>query len=148
MSYMIFFVFINFPSNWVIDVKGIKNGVVLGAFLTFVGCTIRCFVNVHFAFVIIGQVICAIAQPFLLNAPMKIASRWYMPKNVMNVNYIEITCNGYTISGQYYWYCSRICSPFTICLRYGLEYKGTFLSVTFSGGNYIGCCCYLDNCLL
>jgi FLVCR family feline leukemia virus subgroup C receptor-related protein len=79
MSYMIFFVILNFPSNWVIDVKGIKKGVVIGASLTFLGCLIRCLVKVGFGFVIVGQVFCAIAQPFLLNAPMKIAIRWFMP---------------------------------------------------------------------
>lgn len=82
MSYMIFFVILNFPSNWVIDVKGIKKGVVIGASLTFLGCLIRCLVKVSFAFVVVGQVFCAIAQPFLINAPMKIATRWFMPQNV------------------------------------------------------------------
>lgn len=82
MSYMVFFIILNFPSNWVIDVKGIKKGVVIGASLTFLGCLIRCLVKVGFAFVILGQVFCAIAQPFLLNAPMKIATRWFMPQNV------------------------------------------------------------------
>lgn len=84
MSYLVFFVFLNFPSNWVIDVKGIKKGVVIGASLTFLGCLIRCLVKVGFAFVIIGQIFCAIAQPFLLNAPMKIATRWFMPQNVIS----------------------------------------------------------------
>lgn len=88
MSYLIFFVFLNFPSNWVIDVKGIKKGVVIGASLTFLGCLIRCLVKVSFAFVILGQVFCAIAQPFILNAPMKIATRWFMPRNVI-INWIQ-----------------------------------------------------------
>lgn len=85
MSYLIFFVILNFPSNWVIDVKGIKKGLVIGAALTFLGCLIRCLVRVSFAFVIIGQVFCSIAQPFILNASMKIATRWFMPKNVHSV---------------------------------------------------------------
>lgn len=84
MSYLIFYVVVNFPSNWVIDVKGIKKGVVIGACLTCIGCLIRCLVRVSFAFVIAGQVFCAIAQPFLTNAPMKIATRWYTKKNVIN----------------------------------------------------------------
>lgn len=82
MSYMIFYIFINFPSNWILDVKGIKKGIVIGSCLTCLGCAIRCLVKVSFTFVIIGQVFCAIAQPFITNAPMKIATRWYMPQNV------------------------------------------------------------------
>lgn len=79
---MIFYIFINFPSNWILDVKGIKKGIVIGSCLTCLGCAIRCLVKVSFTFVIIGQVFCAIAQPFITNAPMKIATRWYMPQNV------------------------------------------------------------------
>jgi hypothetical protein len=30
---------------------------------------------------IIGQFLCAIAQPFILNAPTKIATRWFIPQN-------------------------------------------------------------------
>lgn len=82
MSYMIAYVFVNFPSNWVLDAKGIKKGIVIGGVLTSIGAGIRCMVDESFYFVIIGQVICAIAQPFILNAPTKIAIRWFTPKNV------------------------------------------------------------------
>lgn len=82
MSYMIVYVFINFPSNWVLDVKGIRKGIIIGAVLTCVGSAFRCFVTTHFAFVILGQVICAIGQPFILNAPTKIAIRWFLPQSV------------------------------------------------------------------
>ena len=77
MSYMILYVFVNFPSNWVLDVKGIKKGIVVGSVLTLLGTGIRCMVKYHFAFVVVGQIICASGQPFLLNAPMKIATRWF-----------------------------------------------------------------------
>jgi MFS family permease len=81
---MIMYVFINFPSNWVLDVKGIKKGIVTGGVLTVIGSGIRCLASYSFYFVIIGQVVCAIGQPFILNAPSKIAVRWFMPKNVIN----------------------------------------------------------------
>jgi hypothetical protein len=79
---MIVYLFINFPSNWVLDVKGIRKGIVIGAVFTAVGAGFRCFITTHFAFVILGQVVCAIGQPFILNAPTKIAVRWFLPKNV------------------------------------------------------------------
>ena len=82
MSYMVAYIFINFPSNWVLDVKGIKKGIVVGSVLTLLGTGVRTMVKYNFIFMIIGQIICAIGQPFLLNAPMKIATRWFMPKNV------------------------------------------------------------------
>lgn len=74
---MILYTFVNFPSNWVLDVKGIKKGIVCGSVLTLLGTGVRSMVKYSFAFVIIGQVFCAIGQPFLLNAPMKIATRWF-----------------------------------------------------------------------
>lgn len=82
MSYLICYVFINFPSNWVLDVKGIKKGIITGSVFTAIGAGIRCLVNYSFQFVIIGQFMCAIAQPFIMNAPTKIATRWFLPKNV------------------------------------------------------------------
>jgi len=78
MSYQIMYVIINFPANWVLDVRGIKKGIVVGAVLTAVGAGFRCMVDFSFGFVILGQIICAIAQPFILNAPTKIAIRWYV----------------------------------------------------------------------
>ena len=85
MCYMITYVLVNFPSNWVLDVKGIKKGVVVGAVFTAVGAGFRCLITTHFAFVILGQILCAIGQPFILNAPTKIAFRWFLPKNVILV---------------------------------------------------------------
>lgn len=84
MCYMIVYVIVNFPSNWVLDVQGIKKGMVVGAVLTALGAAIRCLITTHFAFVIVGQILCAIAQPFILNAPTKIAVRWFLPKSVIN----------------------------------------------------------------
>ena len=82
LLYMIMYLFINFPSNWILDVKGIRKGVIIGAVLTALGAGIRAFINISFVYVIIGQVFCAIAQPFILNAPAKIATFWFKEKNV------------------------------------------------------------------
>lgn len=54
MSYMVLYVIVNFPSNWVLDVRGIQKGIVVGAVLTAVGTAFRCLVTTHFAFVILG----------------------------------------------------------------------------------------------
>lgn len=116
---MIFFVILNFPSNWVIDVKGIKKGVVIGASLTFLGCLIRCLVKVSFAFVVVGQVFCAIAQPFLINAPMKIATRWFMPQNVLFFYYSEIVSHGRVDSRKYHWNSNWFSYSSSFCILIG-----------------------------
>ena len=79
MCYMVIYVFVNFPSNWVLDVRGVKKGIVVGAVVTAIGAAFRCLVSTNFYFVIAGQILCGIAQPFILNAPTKIAVRWFMP---------------------------------------------------------------------
>lgn len=118
MSYMLFYIFVNFPSNWVIDVKGIKKGIVIGSLMTLLGCMIRCLVKVGFAFVVAGQVFCAIGQPFILNAPMKIATRWFMPQNVNNFNIeLEILSHGHTVSRKYHWNSNRISDSSHIRIR-------------------------------
>ena len=82
MCYMVIYTFVNFPSNWVIDVRGIKKGIVVGAVVTSLGAAIRCLITYNFFFTIAGQILCGIAQPFILNAPTKIAVRWFLPESV------------------------------------------------------------------
>jgi len=97
MSYMLCYGFVNFPSNWVLDVQGIRRGMIYGAVFTSLGAAIRCLVATDFSFVIVGQIFCAIAQPFILNATGKIAIRWFTPKNVIIVQ----------LSDLLHWQCYR-----------------------------------------
>ena len=92
MSFLVFYVIFNFPSNWIIDEKGIKLGVVIGTMATGLGCAIRCLAGLSFNYVIVGQVLCAIGQPFLTNAAMKIGTRWFLPKNVHFINIEQESC--------------------------------------------------------
>lgn len=150
MSYMLFYIFVNFPSNWVIDVKGIKKGVVIGSSITFLGCLIRCLVRFGFAFVIIGQVFCAIAQPFLLNAPMKIATRWYMPQNVIIPLSQEIIGYGCPHSRQHHRHCCRIPDSTSVRLRhrYAIKCKRPFLRSAPGRTNNRSNHCYSDHDIL
>lgn len=82
MMYMIMYIFVNFPSNWILDVKGIRKGVIIGSVATALGAGIRSLCDLSFKFVLVGQFFCAIGQPFLLNAPAKIATFWFNEKHV------------------------------------------------------------------
>lgn len=77
MLYMIMYIIVNFFSNWVLDTKGIRVGVLIGTLLTAVGAFFRCFINTSFSFVVFGQMLCATGQPFILNAPAKISTFWF-----------------------------------------------------------------------
>ncbi len=49
----------------------------LGSVLTTVGMVVKCFINSGFEICIFGQVLAAIGQPFILNAPAKLAAVWF-----------------------------------------------------------------------
>ncbi|KAL4450799.1 hypothetical protein ABPG74_011641 [Tetrahymena malaccensis] len=79
MSYMFFYVLITFPSNFLLS-KSLKYGIWLGSILTILGGWVRIFINNSFWWAIFGQILGAIGQPFILNAPSKIAAVWFKPK--------------------------------------------------------------------
>ncbi|EGR34572.1 major facilitator superfamily protein, putative [Ichthyophthirius multifiliis] len=79
LVFMLLYIFVNFPSNYVLGLN-CKNGVLLGAAFTIIGSWIRVLVNKSFWYVILGQILGAIGQPFILNAPAKIATEWFIPK--------------------------------------------------------------------
>jgi len=82
-SFMMLYAFINFPSSWIIDIKGIRKALLIGIILTCLGAAIRILINIDFAFMIIGQFFCAAGQPFILNATTKVAVRWFLPQSVL-----------------------------------------------------------------
>lgn len=49
----------------------------MGTVLTAAGMLIKCFINYGFWICILGQVFCAAAQPFISNAPAKVAAVWF-----------------------------------------------------------------------
>jgi fucose permease len=76
-SYCLWFIPMNFPSTYVLDKYGLKVGVMLGFAIQVCGFWVRCFVNKSFWFVLVGQTISAIGQPFTYNAPAKLTSNWF-----------------------------------------------------------------------
>lgn len=70
-------------SSWVYEHWGIKTGIVVGAILQAIGAWLRYFSSFvndptgRFALAIIGQTICAIGQPFILNVCTPYAALWF-----------------------------------------------------------------------
>jgi fucose permease len=80
LVYMGVYLIMNFPSNYIIDKYGCRVGVVLGIVLTAIGMIIKCFINYSFTICVFGQMIAAIGQPFLTNAPAKVSALWFSEK--------------------------------------------------------------------
>ena len=73
---------LNFPVNWIVDVKGPRISICIGGILIMVGGAIRCLINFSFVFLIIGQIICACGEVFLSNCITKIVVNWFAPRTV------------------------------------------------------------------
>jgi len=79
-SYMIFYLIMCIPASFFIDKFGIVKGVGLGAILMAAGGAIKGFSGNSFTLVLGGQILFAIAQPFVINAPTAVAARWFPVK--------------------------------------------------------------------
>ena len=80
---MLFHPIFSFLANFIIDGYGIKNGLHFGLVFTIIGAGSRIFINNSFWFVILGQSLAAIGNPFITNGPSKIASNWFFSKDVL-----------------------------------------------------------------
>ncbi|CEG81324.1 hypothetical protein RMATCC62417_15539 [Rhizopus microsporus] len=74
-------------SSWAYDHWSIKTGIIIGCVLQVIGAWVRYFSNfVHdstgkLALAMIGQVICAFGQPFILNVCTPYAALWFSAKS-------------------------------------------------------------------
>ena len=79
-SFMVLYIIFCIPASYFIDTYGIVKGVGLGVILTVVGALLKAFSGSSFNMVLAGQIILAIAQPFVINAPTALAARWFPVK--------------------------------------------------------------------
>ncbi|CAD8157072.1 unnamed protein product [Paramecium pentaurelia] len=66
-----------FPASYLIMYKGSSMSVKIGAILTLLGVFSRCLVRQSFIYVLIGQTLCGIARPLILNAQASVAVEWF-----------------------------------------------------------------------
>ncbi len=79
-SYMIFYLIMSIPASYYIDRFGIVKGVGVGAILMVAGAALKGFSGNSFTMVLAGQILLAIAQPFVINAPTAVSARWFPVK--------------------------------------------------------------------
>jgi MFS family permease len=77
MLYLIVFLVGCLPASYVIDTYGIRVGVGAGATLAAAGGVLKGLLASSFLAVLGGQLLLAIAQPFVLNAATAVAARWF-----------------------------------------------------------------------
>lgn len=72
----------NFPANFVIDSKGLRVSFLIGSGLYAAGIFLFTLVNKGYFFVLIGAILISLGQPFIVNCPAKVATFWFLSKNV------------------------------------------------------------------
>jgi len=77
MCFMVVYIPMFYPAAWLIDKKGFRASVGLGAVMTAVFGLARGIFASNFTLVFISQVGLAAAQPFIIGATTTIASRWF-----------------------------------------------------------------------
>lgn len=82
--YMVAYVPLIFPATWLLDRRGLRLTALLGSGLNCVGAWLKC-ASVSpdlFGVTVTAQVICSVAQVFILGLPSRIASVWFGPREV------------------------------------------------------------------
>jgi cyanate permease len=77
MVFMIVYIVAVLPAAWLIDTKGFRIAVGLGALLTALGALGRGLFARDFAPVFVFQVVVAVGQPFVVGSITKLAARWF-----------------------------------------------------------------------
>ncbi|XP_008197851.2 heme transporter FLVCR2 isoform X2 [Tribolium castaneum] len=95
LVFMISFILLCLPANQFIEKYNLRNTALLSSGLTTLGNLIKLFSISpdRFYVVIIGQVLCAIAQVFMTSVPSKLASTWFGPDEVSTACAVAIFGN-------------------------------------------------------
>ncbi|KAM8726575.1 choline/ethanolamine transporter FLVCR1 [Acanthopagrus schlegelii] len=82
--YMVVYVPLIFPATWLLDRKGLRLTALLGAGLNCAGAWLKCASASpeRFGVTVTAQVVCSVAQVFILGLPSRIASVWFGPREV------------------------------------------------------------------
>lgn len=105
----------NFPANHIIDTKGLRLSLLIGTSLYCAGLALFAMINAGYHWVLLGAILVALGQPFVINCPAKVATFWFKSENVCSYLYIEAICNGFDDWAQYY--CHRSGNSFAYFIR-------------------------------
>ncbi|KAK5612341.1 Feline leukemia virus subgroup C cellular receptor [Crenichthys baileyi] len=82
--YMLAYIPLIFPATWLLDRRGLRLTALLGSGLNCAGAWLKCasVSPERFGVTVAAQVICSVAQVFILGLPSRIASVWFGPREV------------------------------------------------------------------
>ncbi|OQR93123.1 Major facilitator Superfamily, partial [Thraustotheca clavata] len=113
--YFIVYIPFAFIGSWVMDYKGLRFGVLVGALLQASGATLRFIASSghvdkiwEVLFLICGQTLAAMAMPFMVNSPPMLSALWFPPSQRAAATSIAVNCNQLGIAFVY------IITPFLV----------------------------------
>ncbi|KAJ6666915.1 hypothetical protein lerEdw1_018917 [Lerista edwardsae] len=95
MVYMVAYVPLIVPATWLLDVHGLRLTALLGSGLNCLGAWIKC-ASVQrnlYPVTLLAQIVCSVAQVFILGLPSHIASVWFGPKEVSTACAVAVLGN-------------------------------------------------------
>lgn len=125
MVYMVAYVPLIVPATWLLDIHGLRLTALLGSGLNCLGAWIKC-ASVQrnlYPVTLLAQIVCSVAQVFILGLPSHIASVWFGPKEVSTACAVAVLGNqvrgkkkeGFWIrSGWEGWSCWRMYGYFCL----------------------------------
>lgn len=102
--YMVAYVPLIFPATWLLDRKGLRLTALLGAGLNCAGAWLKC-ASVSpelFGVTVTAQVICSVAQVFILGLPSRVASVWFGPREVSTACATAVLGNQVSVCSSVY----------------------------------------------
>ncbi|KAF7253334.1 Feline leukemia virus subgroup C receptor-related protein 1 [Varanus komodoensis] len=95
MAYMVVYVPLILPATWLLDTYGLRLTALLGCGLNCLGAWIKC-ASVQrnlYPVTLVAQIVCSVAQVFILGLPSHIASVWFGPKEVSTACAVAVLGN-------------------------------------------------------
>jgi FLVCR family feline leukemia virus subgroup C receptor-related protein len=77
LAYMVVYLVLCIPASRLIDSRGIRIGVGTGALLVILGSILKAVGARSFAVQLVGQLVLAASQPFIINATTALSVRWF-----------------------------------------------------------------------
>ncbi|XP_061490954.1 solute carrier family 49 member A3 isoform X2 [Rhineura floridana] len=101
LVYMVISVPVGLLAIWILDTVGLKCAVILCAWLNMVGSIVRIFSILSFlslgslnvVYLLVGQCLCAVAQPLIIFSPTKVAALWFPEHQRATANMIGSMSN-------------------------------------------------------
>ncbi|RHY97722.1 hypothetical protein DYB37_008088, partial [Aphanomyces astaci] len=96
--YFVAYIPFAFIGSWIMDHRGLRFGVVLGAGLQAAGASLRVVgdwidPSYQLYFLFGGQMLAAVAMPFMVNSPPMLSALWFPPSQRAMATSVAVNCN-------------------------------------------------------